>query len=223
MKRTLFSAAAGLAVPLLAVAVVGLPRFTSPEAAAAQGSGAVVGQVLWCAPFGVRVGAEGVELLPAPAIAPEGVETFPAPGMAPGIEILPAPGVAPEGVPGAPGVGIGPVPPRPIPVPRPQPVPAGAVLVAVQGTGLSARTDETGRFRIEGVPVGQYYTVAAGPVRTVPGSTAMQPNVFVASSGQTVDLGRLGLAGPCPIGPVPLGVPGAAEGQPGELPPAPGP
>ena len=209
MRRTLFSAAAGLAIALLSAAAFALPRYASHEAAAAQGGGAIVGQVLWCAPFGVRVTAEGVEPLPATAVA--------------GVESLPAPGVAPEGVEIMPGGAIGPFPPRPIPLPRPQVVPAGAVLVAVQGTSLSARTDEVGRFRIEGVPVGQYYTVAAGPVRTVPGSTAMQPNVFVASSGQTVDLGRLSLGGACQIGPVPLGVPGAAEGQPGEPPPVVGP
>jgi hypothetical protein len=106
----------------------------------------------------------------------------------------------------APG-GVVPFPIRP---PFPRFIPAGAVLVAVQGTGLSARTDENGRFRIDNVPSGQYWTIAAGPVR---GATVAQPNVVVADAGQTVDMGRLTLGTFCGGGPVPYAVPGA-EGAP---------
>src|SRR5438477_5959892 len=56
-------------------------------------------------------------------------------------------------------------PGQPQPVPAPvNGLPAGAVLVAVQSTSVSARTDESGRFSLSSVPAGQYLTVAAGPV-----------------------------------------------------------
>jgi len=94
--------------------------------------------------------------------------------------------------------------PQPMPVPQPAPInglPAGAVLVAVQNTSISARTDEAGRFSLSGVPAGQYMTVAAGPVANATSATAERPNVFV-NGGQTVDLGTLSLGG----GPTPLGI-----------------
>jgi hypothetical protein len=99
-----------------------------------------------------------------------------------------------------------------MPIPRPpipRPIPAGAALVAVQGTALGARTDENGRFRIDGVPVGQYLTVAAGPVGDVSTAIALRPNVLIRDAGQVVDLGRLYLGQPCRTSPWPLG---AAEG-----------
>jgi hypothetical protein len=68
------------------------------------------------------------------------------------------------------------------------------VLVAVQSTGVSARTDETGRFSLSGVPAGQYLTVAAGPVANAPNAIAERPNVFV-NGGQSVDIGNLSLGG----------------------------
>jgi hypothetical protein len=73
-------------------------------------------------------------------------------------------------------------------------LPAGAVLVAVQNTAVSARTDETGRFTLDGVPAGQYLTVAAGPVGDAVSATAARPNVFV-NGGQTLDVGTLSLGG----------------------------
>src|SRR5438132_7328836 len=94
--------------------------------------------------------------------------------------------------------------PQPVPGTRPIPVnglPAGAVLVAVQNTSVSARTDEAGRFTLSGVPAGQYMTVAAGPVANAESATAARPNVFVGG-GQTVDLGTLDLGG----GPSPFGI-----------------
>lgn len=86
-------------------------------------------------------------------------------------------------------------------------LPAGAVLVAVQNTSLSARTDEAGRFTIAGVPAGQYLTVAAGPVAGSASATAGRPNVFVSSGGESVDIGTVMLGGsgtfafPCRIVP----------------------
>jgi hypothetical protein len=83
---------------------------------------------------------------------------------------------------------------------QPQPIvpqtglPAGAVLVAVQSTGISARTDEAGHFSLSSVPAGQYLTVAAGPVANATNAVAERPNVFV-SGGQSVDIGTLGLGG----------------------------
>ncbi|MBV9748809.1 MAG: carboxypeptidase regulatory-like domain-containing protein [Acetobacteraceae bacterium] len=73
-------------------------------------------------------------------------------------------------------------------------LPAGAVLVAVQNTSISARTDETGQFTLSGVPAGQYLTVAAGPVAEALTATAERPNVFL-NAGQTLDIGTLSLGG----------------------------
>jgi len=104
-----------------------------------------------------------------------------------------------------------------VPQPAPVPVsglPAGAVLVAVQSTGVNARTDETGSFSLSGVPAGQYLTVAAGPVANAPNAIAERPNVFV-SGGQGVDVGTLSLGGsPSPLGIACRGVPGV-QGVPG--------
>jgi hypothetical protein len=78
-------------------------------------------------------------------------------------------------------------------------LPAGAVLVAVQNTAVSARTDEAGRFTLSGVPAGQYLTIAAGPVANSTSATAARPNVLV-SGGQNLDVGTLALGGPSPLG-----------------------
>jgi hypothetical protein len=77
-------------------------------------------------------------------------------------------------------------------------LPAGAVLVAVQNSAVSARTDEAGHFALSGVPAGQYLTVAAGPVANSASATAALPNVFV-NGGQSVDIGTLSLGGPTPL------------------------
>jgi len=111
------------------------------------------------------------------------------------------------------------------PAPAQQPttsgLPAGAVLVAVQSTGISARTDETGKFTLSGVPAGQYLTVAAGPVANAASATAERPNVFV-DGGQSTDIGTLSLGGSdggfgmaCRILPPVTGVPaGTADSGP---------
>lgn len=78
-------------------------------------------------------------------------------------------------------------------------LPAGAVLVAIQNTSISARTDEAGRFSLPGAPAGQYLTVAAGPVANSTAAIAERPNVFV-DGGQSVDLGTLSLGGSLTIG-----------------------
>ena len=112
--------------------------------------------------------------------------------------------------------------------PQPQPaqpgmptsgLPAGAVLVAVQSTGISARTDEAGRFTLSGVPAGQYLTVAAGPVANATNAIAERPNVFV-NGGQSTDIGTLSLGGgpgplaiPCRVLPGVQSAPGADTGQ----------
>ena len=108
------------------------------------------------------------------------------------------------------------------PAPQPQPttsgLPAGAVLVAVQSTGVSARTDEGGNFTLSGVPAGQYLTIAAGPVANAASAIAERPNVFV-NGGQTMDIGTLSLGGgspvalgfPCRILPPAAGAAGAAD------------
>ena len=112
--------------------------------------------------------------------------------------------------PGVPGVGQ---PSRPIP----QPVtglPAGAVLVAVQNTSVSARTDESGRFSLSGVPAGQYLTVAAGPVADSLSATAARPNVFV-NGGQSIDIGTLALGGSPTVANAACRLPGIAVPQTG--------
>jgi hypothetical protein len=98
-------------------------------------------------------------------------------------------------------------------------LPAGAVLVAVQSTNISARTDEAGRFTLSGVPAGQYLTVAAGPVANATSAVAERPNVFV-NGGQSMDIGTLSIGGgagpvgfPCRVLPGVQGVPGADTGQ----------
>ncbi len=175
-----------------------VPR-SGPSVAAAAATGAVVGRVVWCVPLPLPYGAPGGEAVPETGA--EGI-----------------PGTGPDAVP--------PMPPEPAevapdvrgarPVPAPPilwPIPAGAVLAAIQGTSLSARTDETGRFRIEGVPVGQYLTLAAGPVRGASTAIAVRPNVFLRDAGQVFSVGRLSLGQPCnAYGPVPRAGPGA-QGQ----------
>ena len=105
--------------------------------------------------------------------------------------------------------------PQPAPGSRPIPItglPAGAVLVAVQNTSVSARTDEAGKFTLSGVPAGQYMTVAAGPVANESSATAERPNVFV-NGGESVDVGTLSLGGPSPLGIACRFVPGVGAAQ----------
>lgn len=106
------------------------------------------------------------------------------------IRAIPLPAQPAE--PAAPDAQAQPQPPRPI-VPSTG-LPAGAVLVAVQNTSISARTDEAGQFSLSGVPAGQYLTVAAGPVANATNAIAERPNVFV-NGGQSVDVGTLSLGG----------------------------
>ncbi len=110
--------------------------------------------------------------------------------------------------------------PQPVPGSRPVPInglPAGAVLVAVQNTSVSARTDEAGKFTLSGVPAGQYMTVAAGPVANESSATAERPNVFV-NGGESVDVGTLSLGGPSPLGIACRFVPGVGAAQGAETP-----
>lgn len=195
-----------------------LPRTGIPAIATAEG-GSVTGRLVWCASAPVpRLGP--ADAGSGPGVAPG------APQPAPDVSILPQ-GPKPEfPVPGqqGPGVGImvpdqqgpGGVAPSiyPVPIPSPRPIPAGAVLVAVQGTSLNARTDESGQFRLDGVPVGQYLTVGAGPVKGISSAMVVRPNVFIAGSGQSVDLGTLSLGQPCGFpfgGPLAAGAAGSAE------------
>jgi hypothetical protein len=179
-------------------------------AAPSAAVGTVTGRVMW----GSCVRGVPLPLTPdgqsQPGVAPGGaVESQPA-------EVQPMP---------APGQGqvepTKPFPGRPLPVPITG-LPAGAVLVAVQNTSISARTDETGRFSLSNVPAGVYLTVAAGPVASSTSATAERPNVFINGS-ETVDVGTLALGGSSPYGiacrlpmmEAPDGAPGApAQGAP---------
>lgn len=174
----------------IAAGLLALPG-QAPPARAATGTGALTGQVLWCASVPVVYGTAA-----GSAESQHGVEAFPAPSLEPSpdgsSQIMPEGGV------------------RPVPI-MPRPIPAGAVLVAVQGTALSARTNESGRFRIEGVPAGQYLTIAAGPVSGVSSAVALRPNAFIPDGGQTINLGSLSLGQSCSrYGPLPYGTEGVA-------------
>jgi len=172
----------------------------SATATAQSGTGTVSGRVLW----GSCIRAIPLPMTPDGQAQPGAVQS--------GAPTTPDA----QGIPGQ----------RPIPVPV-NGLPAGAVLVAVQNTNVSARTDEAGRFSLSGVPAGQYMTVAAGPVADSLSATAERPNVFV-QGGQSVDIGTLSLGGGGPIafgfpcrGPL-GGAAGTAEATPGEAPaPAP--
>ena len=172
----------------------------SATAAAQSGTGTVSGRVLW----GSCIRAIPLPMTPDGQAQPSAVQ--------PGSPTTPDA----QGIPGQ----------RPIPVPI-NGLPAGAVLVAVQNTNVSARTDEAGRFTLSGVPAGQYMTVAAGPVADSLSATAERPNVFV-QGGQSVDIGTLSLGGGGPIGfniacrgPLSSGAAGTADASPADVSPPP--
>ena len=234
MKLSILVSTALLSASVLAAGSFALTH-RPLSAVAAGATGTVTGRVVWNAPIPVPYGgAQGAPGVASPGQVAPG-ETVPsqpsldgsaaptseaAPGVTPGaVGAMPAPGTS--GVIPAPGIPI-----RPIPWPYPRLIPAGAVLVAIQGTNLSARTDDQGRFSIENVPVGQYLTVAAGPVQSVTAAVSIRPNVFLQNGGQTVDLGRLYLGqvysyyGPVPYGAAPgaaapdAATPGTSQTQP---------
>jgi hypothetical protein len=187
-----------IAYPALgALAILAGLVVVAHSATAQSATGTVTGRVLW---------GSCIRAIPLP--------------MTPGGG--PKPGAAQPGVPDVAEGQVFPGGQRPIPV---NGLPAGAVLVAVQSTAVSARTDEAGRFTLSGVPAGQYMTVAAGPVAESISASAERPNVFV-SGGQSVDIGTLSLGGgpsgygfPCryPLG---SGAATSEEMAPGEATPA---
>jgi hypothetical protein len=77
--------------------------------------------------------------------------------------------------------------------------PAAHVLVGIDGTDLSARTDGAGIFRLVGVPSGQPLTINA----SVDGSGSVMTSRYnvVVQGGETLDIGSLDLA-VCPPQPV---------------------
>ncbi|MGI9146373.1 MAG: hypothetical protein ACR2IK_07490 [Chloroflexota bacterium] len=157
--------------PLRAGATVGVFAVLASLALAAHGAtaqsatGTVTGRVVW----GACIRGIPLPMLPS-GQAQSGTAVAPD-GSAPEAQIAPGS--------------------RPMPV---NGLPAGAVLVAVQNTAISARTDEAGKFTLGGVPAGQYMTVAAGPVADSVSATADRPNVLV-SGGQSADIGTLSLGG----------------------------
>jgi len=176
----------GLAVGVVLVGGSLLVREGVPRAAAQASGGTVTGQVLWCAPLPYGYAVPGFE---------DGGTSG---TVAPGTSVKP-----PVSEPGPDGL----ISPYLYPYHQ-RMIPAGAVLVAVQGTALSARTDEEGNFAIANVPAGTYLTVAAGPVAKMNGAFALRPNVLVPSAGASVDVGGLTLSQPCSYyGPVPYAAP----------------
>ena len=198
-----------LAVSLLVIGGLAAPRLAAP-ASAQTGTGTVTGQVVW--------GTGNVYYAPA---YPDGASSAPSAGMEePNTgDVAPEAEVAPDmAAPSAEGFAR-PVPGPIIRPPVPRPIPAGAVLVAVQGTDISTRTDENGNFTLQ-VPAGQYLTVAAGPVRGATSTFTMRPNVKVDAGGRA-SLGRLylGQSYSYGYGVTPYAAPGAApEGEPEEMP-----
>jgi len=177
MKLNAFVSVSLLAAILLASGAIVLSR--SPSlATAAQSTGSITGQVVWNAPLPVPYGATPQE---APGVAAPDVVSPGGPDA--------APDATPDGASGSLPPSVFPISPGVRPYPRL--IPAGAVLVAVQGTDLSTRTDDQGMFRIDNVPTGQYLMVAAGPVQNVSTAVAVRPNVFVKDASGTVNLGRL--------------------------------
>ncbi|MBI2862811.1 MAG: carboxypeptidase regulatory-like domain-containing protein [Chloroflexi bacterium] len=200
------------AAALAAALLLGFPR-SAPPASAQTGVGSITGQVVWNSPMPMPYGGPAQSGTAAPGeLSPDAnPETAPEdpPEASPEMTSPPATGAMP-----APGVQVYPAPMPPIPIrpPAPRLIPAGAVLVAVQGTALSARTDENGRFRIEGVPAGQYWTVAAGPVRGTNSAFVLRPNVTVQAN-KTSSLGILYLGQPYDsYVPVPYAAPDAHGG-----------
>lgn len=167
------------ALPFAFVAL-GLLTYGVHVAAAQPATGSISGRVLWgsC----VRIP------LPMDSTQPNGVGTS-------------QPDASSSTQPGAPTTSPDSQPPGPAsrPIQQVRALPAGAVLVAVQNTALSARTDEAGKFSLSGVPAGQYLTVAAGPVANSMDAIAQRPNVLV-NGGQTTDVGTLVLGGTSPMG-----------------------
>jgi hypothetical protein len=165
----------------------------APRAGAQGGTGTVTGQVVWgtClpGPLSAVPGAAGVGMngatpaTPAGALTPDAASTTSDAASAAGGAAQPATGNG-QPVP-APGLG--------------RRLPAGAVLVALQGSSVSTRTDESGRFSLDNVPTDTYWLLAAGPVSGVAGASSMRPNVMV-QSGQTLDLGMLVLGAPTGAG-----------------------
>jgi hypothetical protein len=170
---------------LPACGAVAVLLFASHAATAQSATGTITGRVLW---------GNCIRGIPLPAQPNDQNGAAPASPAAPDAQMQPQPII-----------------PQPVPQTG---LPAGAVLVAVQSTAISARTDESGRFSLSSVPAGQYLTVAAGPVANATQAIAERPNVLV-SGGQSVDIGTLSLGGaptvgfPCRILPGPLGAAGA--------------
>ncbi|TAJ16872.1 MAG: hypothetical protein EPO65_12375 [Dehalococcoidia bacterium] len=176
-SRLLIAALAASAI----AAGIGAYR-SAPHASAASG-GTITGQVVWCAPVPYYLGAPGTAE----------ADAVPVPPTSSAVDPTSKPASPPS------------IMPRPVPIPRL--IPAGAVLVALQGTSLGTRTGEDGRFVIEGVPTGQYLTLAVGPVAKMNGAVAQRPNVFV-TDGQKSDVGQISLSQPCSYyGPVPYAIP----------------
>lgn len=188
MTHRKLALAAVSSVAAFMMGAAGVASLAAPRSATAQsGTGTISGRVVWgnaCITF------------PMPAMPSQDG------GVVPGLEARPLPpesgsGVAPEPAPAPDSLR------PPFPFPRPRALPAGAVLVAAQGTALSVRTDENGRFSMPNVPAGQFLTIAAGPVAAASNAYALRPSVMV-TAGQTVSLGTLTLTSipgaPCGFG-----------------------
>jgi hypothetical protein len=178
---------------LIGAGVLVVLTMAAPRAGAQGGMGTVTGQVVWGSclpgPLSAVPGANGAS--PAsPSDAGQTMAPTPDAGSAASDAASTASGAA------QPAAGNGQVVPAPGLGRR---LPAGAVLVALEGSSVSTRTDESGHFSLDNVPTDTYWLLAAGPVSGVAGASSMRPNVIV-QSGQTLDLGILVLGAPTGAG-----------------------
>jgi len=69
--------------------------------------------------------------------------------------------------------------------------------VALQGTGVHTRNSPNGSFRLRGVPVGRYYTLAVGPFGPMRSDNYLVVcNVCLPKAGAVPNLGTLLRPGP---------------------------
>jgi hypothetical protein len=225
--------ASGLVGALLTLGVLWINGAAWTRETRAEETGTIAGWVYWGTPAPYGSAVPGLPA-PGPATPAQPAPEPTAPNQPAQGDVDPSGELPPPAPPNAPQPGAAqPNGPRvpicdtcsPAAIAWAWPVPVQGALVAVQGTSLSATTDEDGWFMIEGVPLNTYYTVAAtlppgaklapaapsgqapAPVPSIRGVYAVRTNVAVKTSAKPLNIGALFVGRP--YGPFPL------PGQPG--------